>query len=1225
MKHEVKRALSVVLCFALVAGFFLVGSVTSEDVIRAEATNHGVYGTLASIYDYNSCPSMQGLAVCGDYLYCIKTDGNDYAAVVARVNKKDGSKSWITNTGNSTYYFYDFGHGNDMDVVNVGGVITMFVPTSAKGSGSLVRYSISGTSATKVGNYQMVNTSGSEIGGGALRVVRTDASNIYLLFKSGAVVYTGVLPISQTSGQIVMTKLCTLDYSTAYVNGVATDVSAWSLQGMGYYDHMLYLPLSSHTTTQKNMSIILVYDLEGASGTIKPLPDPTFKITSSAYSAYFEVESCCIDPATNLLYFNANRRVSSSDTNHDAIMYISNWTYEPQNRNSEANNYRWEMVGDRLQSVTDGGAVYNGLAMHEGSVSNGTITNGRYATSKTIVLEAAKPWVLEWKSNGCSAGQLLFATQSVSSYGTPYIFVNGKNARVSIGYHDGSKYNNYGVTLADHGIDGSQPHTFRLTNKPSNGSNMVYLSVDGKELGPMNNYFVASASQGTTSNWVSGQDFRFSYLGTSAHKVNDSIEYIQVWGNGIVEDVADTYRWETSGNALNAVSGGNYTANNATLLWGSVSGTTYSDAQYSLKQNVTLLHDRAWSIEWQGSYSAGTMLLAEDDNAYTEQAAYLYRSGVIAFGYRKNGSFENYGLKLSDYGISYADNHVYRLTNRINEDGSNMVYLYVDGREVGPMNGYYLGTTYQGTTSDWVNGRDFTFTHLGTYNYKVNGSMSYLQVWEGCTHSFGPWQGSNASCTEEGYMTRSCYLCGTTESKTEVAYGHSYEAVVTPPDCTNSGYTTYTCQTCGDSYTSNPVPVGGHVYESVVTAPGCDTIGYTTYTCSVCGHSYIGNSVAATGHKYQTVVTAPTCTQGGYTSYSCLNCGDSFVANQVSALGHNYVEGYCTVCGVKDPDYVALVIPTLSMNYPSLSFEDEILYNVYYSVDNASSIVEMGLATYAYKNANGTVYNAVDVISGYVGSDGTYMVQTKGIPAKNLGDALYFKVYAKLTDGSYVYSEVAGYHAVAYAKSVLNNSGSSAKAKALVVAMLNYGAAAQEYFGYKTNELMNASLNADQQALVQPYNSSMVADVVKASSSKVGAFVMNGGYSSIYPTVSFEGAFSINYYFTPNKTVDGSMTFYYWDSATYNSVSVLTAANATGKITMKQDGSDWGAAVAGIAAKSIDETIYVAAVYTSGGVSYPTNVIAYSLGNYCKTIAANGESFGAATAVYGYYAKAYFA
>ena len=319
----------------------------------------------------------------------------------------------------------------------------------------------------------------------------------------------------------------------------------------------------------------------------------------------------------------------------------------------------------------------------------------------------------------------------------------------------------------------------------------------------------------------------------------------------------------------------------------------------------------------------------------------------------------------------------------------------------------------------------------------------------------------------------------------------------------------------------------------------------------------------------------------------------------------------------------AIIVPTLTLSHPSLSFEDEILYNVYFNVDNPQYIEEMGMATYAYPNSSGTVDNAMAVIPGYVSDGTTYMVQSNGIPAKNLGDVLYFKVYARLTDGSYVYSSVAGYNAVAYAKSVL--AGNNAKAKSLVVAMLNYGAAAQVQFNHKPYSPMNDFLTADQQALVKDYNQNMVGSVVQASSSKVGAFVMNGGYSGIYPTVSFEGAFSINYYFTPNKTVDGTVTFYYWDSATYNSVSRLTTNNATGVVTMQQDGGEWYAAVEGIAAKSVDETVYVAAMYTSGGVSYPTGIIAYSLGKYCQTIAANGNAFGAATAVYGYYAKAYFA
>ncbi len=465
--------------------------------------------------------------------------------------------------------------------------------------------------------------------------------------------------------------------------------------------------------------------------------------------------------------------------------------------------------------------------------------------------------------------------------------------------------------------------------------------------------------------------------------------------------------------------------------------------------------------------------------------------------------------------------------------------------------------------------------------------------------------------------------------------------------------------------------------------------------------------------------------------------------------------------GMPDEDVVIravyIEIPTLTLKNPTLAFEDEILYNVYYNISDISNVVEMGLVTFATRDAEGTVDNALEVIPGYVANnDGSYTVHSNGVPAKMLSDALFFKVYAKLSDGSYIYTDVAGYHAVAYANTVLNSSA-SAEAKALVVAMLNYGAAAQIYFDYKADSLMNAGLTEQQKALVQAYDPSMVQDVVKADAAKVGSFVMNGGYSDIHPTVSFEGAFAINYYFTPNQPLTDlvklsfadtsnrtvfeqkqqvwesgglkltndmasatsfmadysnpvrfykgsnltieypamtklvvvcptnayaqvwantntdsnatvsvaqgdtgyvvTVTFaepvdsfvltnlaaqtrvtelrafaegsapvmYYWDAATYASVDVLTAENATGTITMKSDGSSWYATVEGIAAKAIDETIYVAGFYNSNGVAYPTSVIAYSLGAYCKSVAAKGEAFGAATAVYGYYAKAYFA
>lgn len=133
----------------------------------------------------------------------------------------------------------------------------------------------------------------------------------------------------------------------------------------------------------------------------------------------------------------------------------------------------------------------------------------------------------------------------------------------------------------------------------------------------------------------------------------------------------------------------------------------------------------------------------------------------------------------------------------------------------------------------------------------------------------------------------------------------------------------------------------------------------------------------------------------------------------------------------------------------------EIRYNIYFTAKDMEQVglEDMGLLVFQTRDQAGAIDTAAQIIPGAMYSNGVYMVHTNDIPAKMLGDAVYFKVYAKLADGSYVYSDIAGYHAVAYAKTVLNSSTSSTKAKALMVAMLNFGAAPQEFFNCKTDYL----------------------------------------------------------------------------------------------------------------------------------------------------------------------------
>ncbi len=343
---------------------------------------------------------------------------------------------------------------------------------------------------------------------------------------------------------------------------------------------------------------------------------------------------------------------------------------------------------------------------------------------------------------------------------------------------------------------------------------------------------------------------------------------------------------------------------------------------------------------------------------------------------------------------------------------------------------------------------------------------------------------------------------------------------------------------------------------------------------------------------------------------------------------HSWENGVCTVCGAAEPEYVA---PALKGKSFTLSFEDEILVNFYFTAENVTVGAEnMGMLVFYEKPA------AVDITladalykAEFVESSGRYAATTDGIAAKEMGDSRYYAAYAKLKNGTYVYSSAYEYSPKKYAYNMLSKATVTEKQKALCVAMLNYGAAAQSYFSYQTENLMNASLTEEQKNMVIAYSADLFTGPVQAATAKIGQFAKTeSGFSQRTATVSFDGALAINYYFTPNAQIDDAITFYYWSSEDYASAETLTPDNAAGSLTMGEanNGSYW-AQVSGIAAKQIDDTYYVAAVYTSGGETLCSGVIAYSLSKYCINHAKDGDSMqelAAAAAMYGYYAKAYF-
>ena len=325
----------------------------------------------------------------------------------------------------------------------------------------------------------------------------------------------------------------------------------------------------------------------------------------------------------------------------------------------------------------------------------------------------------------------------------------------------------------------------------------------------------------------------------------------------------------------------------------------------------------------------------------------------------------------------------------------------------------------------------------------------------------------------------------------------------------------------------------------------------------------------------------------------------------------------------------AVVIPTLTLKSPTLEFKDMITVNAMFTAENIEDVVEMGMITYKEQVAEWNVETAAYVIPGttYDAATGRYIAHSQGINAKYLGDTVHLACYAKLTDGSYVYTKLAPYSPVQYATNQLKNS-TDTKLKQLVAAMLNYGAEAQKFFGHNTDNLANATLTDEQKVLPEVYREDMVGAVPAASAEKQGIFANNKGFAKRYPAISFEGAFCINYFFKPNYAPVGDITLYYWNEAEFEAAQVLTKENASGTLTLALEASgEYRADIEGIAAKNLSEAVYVAAVYSDGTTEWTSGVLGYSIGAYCASQiskAADVAALAEATAVYGYHAKQYF-
>ena len=346
-----------------------------------------------------------------------------------------------------------------------------------------------------------------------------------------------------------------------------------------------------------------------------------------------------------------------------------------------------------------------------------------------------------------------------------------------------------------------------------------------------------------------------------------------------------------------------------------------------------------------------------------------------------------------------------------------------------------------------------------------------------------------ATCTEDGYKIYAC-SCGDTYTETLPAPGHNETSVVTDPTCTEQGYTTHTCSVCDNVRIDSYVDATGHnCGEGEITkAPTCTEKGVKTFACANCDYSYT-EELDATGHKYgdEATCTTPqvcmvcsaelaaalghkevidnavpaTCTETGLTEGKhCSVCNTVLVKQDVvDALGHSFTDWTVTV----QPTYTTegtqqrtcingnhtetKPVPVLKMvNLWNLVLGEGVRMNFVANMtadqaENATvEVVVNGTSeTFAMNNLP-------------VNEEG-FAVVTANVSAAQMTDTvtLIFTVNGEQVTKEYTVRQYADY--------VLDDAnGFDDVTKALVQAMLHYGAAAQDYFDYNEGSFANLNI-----------------------------------------------------------------------------------------------------------------------------------------------------------------------
>lgn len=199
------------------------------------------------------------------------------------------------------------------------------------------------------------------------------------------------------------------------------------------------------------------------------------------------------------------------------------------------------------------------------------------------------------------------------------------------------------------------------------------------------------------------------------------------------------------------------------------------------------------------------------------------------------------------------------------------------------------------------------------------------------------------------------------------------------------------------------------------------------------------------GNTCVLAAVAPTCVDSGLTEgLQCADCGEILTAQQsIPATGeHQYANGFCSVCGAKQP----INAPAIREAYPRLAESINLIF--------AADIPDDSTDIYMTFTMNGETR----LISDYtVDGNGRYCFEYASITPQRMGDTIVAVLHATCSGRNYT-DTVSGYSIRIYCANQLAKT-TDARLITLLSDLLTYGAAAQEYTGYRTDALVTEGLS----------------------------------------------------------------------------------------------------------------------------------------------------------------------